>query len=173
MKITRIQNAVKIDGGCKPEAFPSQLLLGTKYALTLSSNYARKHDSILAYNHVIKYLPEGWFEYTFSKSDKGKYHIHGIWVPKYSFDYINLMASKDTEGDYHFDIHIHYDLLKTKADLSSWKYYITHQPNSDNKLLNNLGVPPPGNPHFFSIPKCCIPEVQTCIFVKSMKISGL
>ncbi len=160
----------------RSEAFPSQAYDMSKsgvYALTLSSNKATRKSAYNAYNYVIYQLPPGLFKYTESRSTKGKYHIHGLWWPKYHFDYRSLMDSLKTESDCQFDIHIHYDRMKDKAQYDSTMYYITHQPNSTNDLKSSDSHDSRNNLYFQPIPPSCIPEVYVVTFEKHLKIPGL
>ncbi len=144
---------------------------GRIFAITLSSNHARDKTAYKAYRKLINNLPTSTFMYTKSKSDHGKYHVHGIINFKYRFNYKTLMDSRKTKDDFRYDIHIQYDEIKSKSQFNSVYYYITHQVNSTNHL--HITSPDSTKLRVNRKIQTCIPEVQTATYVKSVTISGL
>ncbi len=158
MKLTKTVNKIE------RSAFLSDRI----YALTLSSNYARRKNAYKAYKYVIKQLPTGTFKYVHEKSENGKYHVHGIMDFKYSFNYKNLQESLVTSDGRSFDIHIQYQKIGSYIDLIDWHNYSSkHQPiwkeySSDPEQCGSQ-----------KIPISCIPEIQKTTYTKSVYIPGL
>ncbi len=156
----------KIVNKIERSAFPLETAI---YGLTLSSNYAVKSNATKAYRFIISQLPQGEFDYVYSKSEKKKHHIHGIMRFKYKFDFRDLMSSRDTEAGRIFDCHIHYDLLATGNDYWNWFDYCIGQGKKWHKktlVSRELRL-------FRVIPKTCIPEITLVTKVRSMRIKGI
>lgn len=143
------------------------------YALTLSSNKAVERNSYRAYDWVVSQLPDSTFGYIHEVSTKGKYHVHGILRLHNKFDYQKLQDSKNTEGGFHFDVHLHYDALETPLQIKKWiNYMYSERPKHfyvfvvENAPWGEISISR-------KVPKTCIPEVTIRMYVKSVSIRGL
>ncbi len=139
-----------------------------KYAITLSSNYARHKNAYKAYKYVIKRFPEGTFKYIHELSKNGKYHVHGIMVFKYKFNFINLKKSLETSNGRQFDIHVHYEKIGTYADEAEWYTYSGKlDPAWKTHTIDSNHIT------FGKSPDTCIPEVTVNRVYKTVYIPGL
>lgn len=144
------------------------------YALTLSSNYATDTSAYKAYLYVIERLPYSTFTWIREISKNGKHHIHGILQLKYKFNYNSLMSSTTTMSSkygppYKFDIHLHYDELKTLKEIRKWIHYMY----SENPKHYYQCSPDPDLIRVHKIPKSIIPQYQLRTYTAAIKIPGL
>ncbi len=139
------------------------------YALTISSNYATSKTAYKSYQYVINQLPSSTFTWIREISKHGKHHIHGILKLKYKFDYLRLKSSLQTEVPFSYDMHLHYDALKTHTSIKKWTNYMYSELP---KVLYTQDINMETSP-WVKIPKTCIPEVKLRVQYKNIKINGL
>ncbi len=141
-----------------------------KYAITLSSNYAKHKNSYLAYYYVIRRFPQGTFKFVEEKSKNGKHHIHGIMQFTYNFSYVNLMNSLNTDGEHQFDMHIWYKQIKSYDDYSDYYDYC----DKTDPQWYRIVIPSYDSRSRNPIPQdTCIPQEIFKQYVKTVYIPGL
>ncbi len=138
-----------------------------QFAITLSSNHAKRATAYSQYFWVIQRLPSGVFDFVREKSKNGKYHIHGILSLASPFDYKVLMDAKTTEKDLQYDIHIWYKKLETLDDYKKYSSYSCKHSDkweSCNTSPSTQRVgPPPSGP---------IPEITIIRYAKPVSVPG-
>lgn len=145
------------------------------YALTLSSNKAIDKTAYRAYDHVISNLPSGTFTWIREQSNRGKYHVHGLLRLKCKFNYSNLQASKVTDPigsnftPYEYDIHLHFDEIKTSLQLKWWaKYCFSENP----KKIYTITTDETQIRRIKRLRKSCIQVVQKRTYSRGVTIPG-
>ncbi len=140
------------------------------FALTLSSNHAKRKNAYKAYKYVIKQLPSGDFFYTHEISKYGKFHIHGTMYFKYPFDYIGLCRAKQTLDGLEYDIHIDYKRIEDHKNVKGWLAYSEKNNLKERKYFK---CDPGACDPMVTVPETCIPQVRKRVIEKRVTIPGI